>query len=64
MGKRAIAVIVVMPITAGTPLTVTAETTVTPEKEAIAVITVIFITAGTPLAATAETTATPETRSN
>ncbi len=31
MGKRAIAVIVVMPITAGTPLTVTAETTATPE---------------------------------
>ncbi len=62
--KGVIAVIAVMPITAGTPLTTTAETTVTPGKGAIAVIAAIPVTAGTPLVTIAETAATPGTRSD
>jgi len=60
--KGAIAVIAAMLITAGTPLTATAEIAATPEKEAITVITAMPVTAGTPLATTAETIATPGTR--
>ncbi len=64
MEKRVIAVITAMPITAGTPLAITAEIIVTPGKEAITVITIIPITAGTLLVATAETAAMPGTRSD
>ncbi len=62
--KGAIAVITTMPVTAGTPLVATAETTAILRKEAMAVITAMPITAGTPLAATAETAAMPGMRSD
>ncbi len=64
VGKGAIAVIAAMLITAGTPLTATAETTVISGKGAIAVIVVMPITAETPLIATAETAITLGTRSD
>ncbi len=57
VGKGAMAVITVMPVTAGTPLAATAETAAMPGKGAMAVIAAIPVTAGTPLAATAETAA-------
>ena len=62
MGKGAIAVITIMLITAGTLLTTTAETAVTPGKGAIAVITVMLVTVGTSLVITAETAITLGTR--
>ncbi len=64
VGKGAIAVIAVIPVTAGTLLAATAETVATPGKGAIAVIATIPVTAGTLLVATAETTAMPETKSD
>ncbi len=64
MGKRVIAVIAAIPVTAGTPLATTAEITAILGKGVIAVIVAIPITAGTPLAATAETAAIPGTRSD
>ncbi len=62
--KGAMAVIVAMSVTAGTPLAATAETAATPGKGAMAVIAAIPVTAGTPLATTAETVVSPGTRSD
>ncbi len=62
MGKEAITVIAIIPVTAGTPLVITAEIAATSEKEAIAVIVVIPVIAGTLLIVTAEITATPGTK--
>ncbi len=64
VGKGAMAVIAAIPVTAGTPLAITTETTATPGKGAMAVIAAIPVTAGTLLVATAETITTPETRLN
>ncbi len=64
VGKRAMAVIIAISVTIGTPLTATGEITATPEKGAMVVIAVIFVTAGTPLVAIAETIVTPGTRSD
>ncbi len=64
VGKRAIAIIAAIPVTAGTPLVATAEITVIPGKEVIAVITTMPITAGTLLVTTAETAAMLKTRSD
>ena len=64
VGKKAIAVITVIPITAGTSLAITVETAVMLGKGVMAVIAIMLVTTGTLLAATAETIATLGTRSD
>ena len=64
VGKRAITIIIVISIIAGTPLITTAETTITSGKGAIVVIITISVIAGTLLIIMAETTVIPGTRSD